>query len=742
MRWTPVPDGDRARWPDATRAAFPGDALDRFAATHARLAGAGYGGEVPRVFAITARQVAERLGTEPALALGPAASRVAIKARPRIAALYLHTAAAIARKLESPAFARWQERMLDVLRAAPESLLPLLERMEMLTERLPPEALDAWIDTGLRFAGRDAAKRLAFFRLETPEARRLLERHAGEDIFRTLEQALVAGHRALWGRVPPLREALPDATGHTPRRSSFGMGVLCLPSSFPDHRGREALLYRAAMAHVGAHLDYGGAPFEVGQLKPMQIAVVSLIEDARVETLAMRDMPGLRRLWGAFHEIAPDGVATAPSLFARLARALFDPDFPRKHGWVAKGAALFEAQSGRLHDPAISRQIGNLLGNDLGQTRVQFNAKGYMVQPVYRDDNVGLWNFPDDMHEPPEQQHELPIETCDRRRAEAGEGPPNRDPPEKAPGSLSVEEVAPQDGEQLMVLPEYDYAAKVERPDWVAVNRYVPGAGDPGFWQRLQERHPEALRRTSALVSQASVGQRRRLKRQAEGETLDLDAAIDAAIDLRGGRLPDHRVYEGTSAPNRSISVHLLLDSSRSTGDTTGSGSVLELERDAAGILALAMDRLGDPLAISAFSSRGREDMRITEVKKFDDRLGMATGMGLTGLRPAWSTRIGAAIRYGGRSLEQMASHRRLVLLLTDGEPSDIDVPDRAYLVADARRAVQMLSAKGIDCFCIALGDTAGGRHAEIFGRGRFVTIEDIATLPERLTALFLRLSN
>ncbi len=736
----PVPDGAQA-WPDATRAAFPGDALDRFAAMHARVAGAGYGAEVPRALAIAARQVAERLGPEPALTLGPAASRVAIKARPRVAAIYLHSAAAMARKLDGAGFAAWQARMLSLLGAAPESLLPLLERMEMLTDRLDPGALSGWIDTGLRLAGRDRAKRLGFFRLETPEAQRLLERHAGDDTFQSLERGLVAGHRALWGRVPPLREALPDAGGHTPGRSSFAMGALCLPPSFPEHRGREALLYRAAMAHLGAHFAYGGAQFEVGQLKPMQIAVVSLIEDARVETLALRDMPGLRRLWAPFHDVPPDGVATAPSLFARLARALIDPDFPRRHGWVAKGAALFEAERERLHDPAISRRIGNLLGNDLGQTRVQFNARGYMVQPAYRDDNIGLWNFPDQAQTPPPEQHEMPADTCDRRNDAGGDGPRDRQPPETAPDTVAITETAPQDGVPVMTLPEYDHAARIERPDWVTINRYDPGRGDPRFWDRLQERHADTLRRTQALVRKASVGQRRRLKRQAEGETLDLDAAIGAAIDLRGGRLPDHRVYEGVSPPVRSIAVHLLLDMSLSTAVATGAGSVLDLERDAAAILAQAMDRSGDPLAITAFASRGREDMRIVPIKGFDDRLGMATGMALSGIAPAWSTRIGAALRLAGRSLDPVAAHRRLVLILTDGEPSDIDVPDRAYLAADARRAVQSLSARGIDCFCIALGNAAGQSHDRIFGRSRFIAVDKIETLPDKLTGLFFRLS-
>src|SRR5581483_9589157 len=85
----------------------------------------------------------------------------------------------------------------------------------------------------------------------------------------------------------------------------------------------------------------------------------------------------------------------APTLLARLSHALFDPDYLDDDSFVSKGRAMFAAAKPRLADPAISREIGMLLGNDLGQMRVQFNAKTYVVEPVYRDDGLGLWDFGD-----------------------------------------------------------------------------------------------------------------------------------------------------------------------------------------------------------------------------------------------------------------------------------------------------------------------------------------------------------
>lgn len=729
---------------DADRAAFPGAAQAGFVAARARLEGAGYGGEVPRVFAETARQVAERLGPDLALSLAPAASRMAIKTRPRIAALFLRSAAAMARKLDGDEFARWQGLLHDLTSEAPDAVFPLLERMEMLLDRLGLDALEAWVATGLRLSVRDADRRLAYFRLELPEAQRLLEQFAGRQTFHSLERGLRLYHTALWGRMPPLREAPPDGKMAVTRRSSFASGIITMPPSYPGHPGNEAQLYRAAMAHLGAHFAYGSDLFQMRQLKPMQIAVISLIEDARVETLAMRDMPGLRDLWLPFHSVGPDGVATAPSLFSRLARALIDPDFPIRHGWVEKGLRMFQDHMHQLDNPALSRHIGNLLGNDLGQTRVQFNARNYIVQPVYRDDNMGLWDFEEDtVRAAPDQ---IDIDTNDLNRDQAGQSdqqdtstPPQPPQTPSEPVTISTED--PGNGDPVMTLPEYDHAARLERPEWVTVREYAPPPGDPQFWQRLEERHGPLMAQIEALIRSASVGRARRLKRQAEGEKLDIDAAIESFIDLRSRQSPDHRVYEGMSQPERSIAVHLLLDMSQSTADRVGADTILWLEQAAAAILARAMDHLGDPLAITAFASAGREDMRVTPIKRFDDDLDMVTGMALSGLSSGYSTRIGAALRFAAVSLAKVARHRKLVLMITDGEPSDIDAPDSDYLVKDAKRAVQAMSSQGIDTYCIALGRGAGQRQAEIFGRNGFIQIDRLQSLPEKLTALYLRMT-
>ena len=729
------------RHADTRPAPVPGDA---FARAHARLSGAGYGAGIARAYRAAAPRVAEHAGIEQAQAIATDASRLAIRARPRMAATFLEVCPRIAARLGTAAgFARWRATIAAVLAQCPAATGAIVTRSDWLLDRLGLEAFAAWTRSGLRVAGRDPALALSFFQLDTAEARRLLARHAGELTFPDLKAGLIAYHTALWGAAPRLREAAPDDAHGPAPRSTFAGDLIVMPSAYPGFDGRERQVYRAALAHIGAHRAFGAGRAPVGPLKPLQITLISLIEDARVETLAMRDMPGLARLWRPFHTAPADGLATAPALFAMLARGLIDPDFRPAHAWVRKGVALFAAHAWRLDDPAISWEIGNALGNDLGQARVQFDPRNHVVEPAYRDDNLGLWDVPDDPDAPP-PPHELDISPAEARRPPPGEatdrgGEPPSGP--DSPGRARRAEAAAQDGAKLMSLPEYDYHAGGLRDDWVQVTLEPPVPGDAGYRQDLLERH--GLAGVRAAVPPSASGPRRRLRRQAEGEGLDLEAVLDAAIARRARRQPDANVYARVTPPARSIAVHLVLDVSRSTGDPVGHDgrTVLDMERDAAALLAGMMAELGDELAICAFSSRGRFDVRTTPIKPFGAPLDDATFAALSGLRPAYSTRIGAALRMAAAGMADVARYRKLVLLITDGAPSDIDVPDPEYLVADARYAVQAMRAQGIDAVCVALGPEAGQRQSEIFGRRSCLRIRDVATLPATLSDFYLRVT-
>jgi nitric oxide reductase NorD protein len=686
------------------------------------------------------------LGPLSALALARAMAPLAALAGGEAAAALARAAPKAARRLDASAFAEWLGVMRHVAALAPESLASMLGPIETLLAETDPRGLEAWAIEGIRAASGDPVRRRAFLSLRDPAAAAALARAGSDTTLSTLERRLRAYVIALWGAAPVIRKA--EATSpDRPGRASFDRGLVSMPESFRGYSGEAGkAVFQAASAHIAAHLAFGGGKFPLGSLKPVQVALVSIVEDARVESLAMEAFPGLRRLWGPFHIADTAGAVTSPALMGRLSRALFEPSYDDPHDWVRKGREMFAAESANRCDPTASRRIGMLLGNDLGQMRLQFNARTYAPEPVYRDDNLGLWDFGDAS---PGVEAESIVESARFEQREDSDGQPNRkresreSDPAEAIGRATSAVLEPEAGVPVARYPEWDHLIAQERPDWTTVLEYEPIPGRASVIDGLLERDGTLVRRVDALVRAAKVSRPSWRKRQAEGEQLDLDAAVSAVIDRRLGLTPDSRVYRRQERRTRDLSVLLLLDVSQSTNDIVPRviRPVLEIEREAAALLAHAMARIGDQFAIRAFCSDRRSDVRYYRIKDFERTYDDGAKRLLAGLTGRFSTRIGAALRHAGSEHAGRRSYRRLLLVITDGEPSDLDVADRKYLVEDARRAVHGLAHAGIDVFCVGL-DAGGDKYlTRIFDRRNVLRIDRIEKLPERLSMLYLRLT-
>ncbi|MBK1836712.1 hypothetical protein JHL17_04740 [Azospirillum sp. YIM B02556] len=541
------------------------------------------------------------------------------------------------------------------------------------------------------------------------------------------ERRLKAYVAALWGIDPPLRP-LPQDGDPAAMRPRFDDALVRLPAVWP---GMD--LYRAALAHVGAHRMFS-RPWPARGLKPLLILVVSLFEDARVEHLAMRRLPGLRRLWAPFHRTEPSASLMAADLMERMARALFDPAYRDGNAWVDKGQRLFFERPDRWDDPDFSLMLGGTLAGDLGKMRVQINARGHRVEPPYRDDNGGLW-----LHDtPPEPPRDVddPLDAVRPDRIEAEQSDRRDGPPRSLPrpAPFAVADAAAM--QPVARHPEWDHRIGLHRPDFVRVVECVPE-------RRPMSDAPDDRRLTSrvhALIRHAVVARPERLRRQREGDRLDLDACIAAAVARCQGHAPDMQVYQRVRRRGRDLSALLLLDASQSTNDPAGDGTVLDLERRSADLLAGALDAAGDRFALAGFRSDGREAVQWLPVKRFGDAYDEAARGRLAGLDGRWSTRMGAAIRHAGSLLAGQPTLRRLLLLVTDGEPSDIDCPDPRHLVEDARKAVQELAGRGIDVVCVALGGDPGTHH-HIFGRRNVLAVDRVERLPGLLPAIYAKLT-
>jgi hypothetical protein len=575
--------------------------------------------------------------------------------------------------------------------------------------------------------------------------------------------------RALWPAEPPAIATLPPGA----ERPVLAAGALHLPRAGPQPQVAQRLRLASA-AHAGAHLAHGGPRQDRAALRPVQLALVGLLEDARVEWLAARELPGLRALWLGFHRAGPDGGSDLESLMARLARVLLDPRWPDPHPWVRKGRGLFFADAeGRvlaLRDAASVRRAASLLGNDVGQMRVQFNPRLYRVQPEYRDDNAHLWTF--DATLPPAARALQAAESVGARFG-AGEGgatgdghdPFEREAPagsdreaDTGPATVGAEvtaaarpsaDTAPAaaDGTSVARHPEWDRLIGRHRPAWTTVIEGEPTEGaDAQACRALSdalEREAALARRLRSLLRADGVLRARlRPQRAAEGDDFHLGALVDAGVARRMRVSPDPRVHLRAERGDDRLAVSLLVDASASTGRAAGAGgsTVLDVARLAALACADALAAHGHACAVHAFASDGRHAVRLSRVLDFGETAGDPRVLErAAALRSGLSTRIGAALRHAGGMLAGRREARRLVLLLTDGEPHDVDVHDSRYLLDDMRVAVGELARRGVVVACLNLDAAAHAARRDALRRafpaGTCAEVTQPARLAEAIAA-------
>jgi nitric oxide reductase activation protein len=284
------------------------------------------------------------------------------------------------------------------------------------------------------------------------------------------------------------------------------------------------------------------------------------------------------------------------------------------------------------------------------------------------------------------------------------------------------------------------------RPDWVTVYERRQRRGDPEAVDRILAEHKPVSHRIRHLIDRLRPQGLMRQRKLEDGDELDLNAVVDAMVELRAARHPDPRVTYRNVIRRRDLAVLLLLDLSESTNDPIGEEAngktILALTREACALVATAIEGIGDAYAIHGFASDGRHDVHYYRIKDFDQRLDGEVKARLAGMQGGLSTRMGAALRHAGFAyLRRRGERHKLILLITDGEPADVDERDPQYLRADARKAAEELRTAGILTYCLTLDPQADRYVERIFGANHYTIVDRVERLPERLPWLFAGLT-
>ncbi len=287
-------------------------------------------------------------------------------------------------------------------------------------------------------------------------------------------------------------------------------------------------------------------------------------------------------------------------------------------------------------------------------------------------------------------------------------------------------------------LPEWDYRQGRLLQAHVRVQpmqaREAPAAALPAHLLSAARR----LRQRFAAL----VDSRRRQRGQSDGDEIDLDACIRHVADRHHGATPVPGLYCARRALDRELACLLLADLSMSTDAwVSNAHRVIDVVRDAAFLFCEALSATGDRFGVYGFSSVRRSHVRFHVVKDFAAPYDAQARGRIAALRPGYYTRMGAAVRQATRILVEQPANRRLLLLLSDGKPNDLDAYDSRYGIEDTRMAVLEARRIGITPFCVTIDRSGGAYLPHLFGHDGYLMITDPETLPERLPKLYAELS-
>jgi nitric oxide reductase NorD protein len=303
-------------------------------------------------------------------------------------------------------------------------------------------------------------------------------------------------------------------------------------------------------------------------------------------------------------------------------------------------------------------------------------------------------------------------------------------PPARAHG---VAAPADPNGEIRFRYPEWDHALAAYREHGATV-RVRPAPAGPQAWvDTTLARHGAQLdgirRQFEALRPE-----RLRLRRQVDGEELDLDACVEARADRRAGGALREAFYESRRRGRRSVAVSLLVDASGSTDGWVGAGRrVIDVEREALLLVSTALQAVDVPFAIGAFSGEGPHGVSVWPLKAFAEPCRDEVALRIAALEPQRFTRTGAAIRHASAGLMRQPTAHRLLVLLSDGKPNDVDQYDGRYGVEDLRQAVTEARLQGIVPFCLTVDRQAPGYLPKIFGATGYALLVQPERLPTAL---------
>ncbi len=294
--------------------------------------------------------------------------------------------------------------------------------------------------------------------------------------------------------------------------------------------------------------------------------------------------------------------------------------------------------------------------------------------------------------------------------------------------------------QQGLRYPEWDYRSQAYRQPGATLHVLPNLPGSQQWVDATLDEHRSLLnqiRRRFEMLSAQRVTRRKQL----DGDDIDLQAYIDSYADFRAGGSLSDALYQTRRTAERNLAITLLIDISGSTDSWVSTNRrIIDVEREALLLVSVALDGMGEPWSIQAFSGEGPDAVIVRQIKAFDENFSNDVALRISSLEPEHYTRAGTAIRHATLDLLQQSASHRLLLVLSDGKPNDKDIYEGQYGVEDMRQAVTEATLQGISAFCLTIDRQAPAYLPRIFGAQHYALLPKPELLPTVLLDWMKRL--
>lgn len=326
----------------------------------------------------------------------------------------------------------------------------------------------------------------------------------------------------------------------------------------------------------------------------------------------------------------------------------------------------------------------------------------------------------------------------------------NREILKQLQGAEETDEAAEK--QDVFYYDEWDYKIQDYLTRWCRITEKRVVGDDVRFVEDTVKKHQRDLyliRKQFERIRPELLEKRKGLE---DGEEILFDKAIERILDRKAGRPPNEAIYMSRDNKNRDVAALFLLDMSLSTRRQADQSSktIIDIEKEALVFMAEALEKLKDTYAIFGFSGFGRKNIDFFVIKEFLERYSITVKRRIGAIEPQYNTRMGAAIRHSVEKLKRVEAQTKILILLSDGRPYDVDYSsdrrersapasliEQSYCVNDTMMALKEAGNWGIKSLCITVDPLGDEYFKKICNYSNYIIIKQATSLPGELPKIY-----